>query len=169
MLTDVLTAVARGKRKRKRSGIADFDTMSIDTMRQKLDEKGLDVDGTRKMLLDLVQKNIQLPDEVVVTGAGFSEVNGTYVRNGNHINNGYPKYKKSGHYKGREVEYTIYRMEKGRNKDIWFISLWGVGQHGSDYDFYFSFEDEPGTWKCCERHGLEPAPTVILSPSSNVK
>lgn len=181
MLTDVLTAVARGKRKRKRSGIADFDTMSIDTMRQKLDEKGLDVDGTRKMLLDLVEKNIQLPDEVVVTGAGFSEINGTYVRNGNHVNNGYPKYKKSGHYEGREVEYTIYRMDEGRNKDKWFISLWG-GQldgeeddmsdeedYGSDRDFYFSFEDEPGTWQCCEEHGIEPAPTVILSPLSNEK
>lgn len=109
-------------------------------------------------------------DEVVVTGAGFSEVNGAYVRNGNHTN-GYPKYKKSGHYEGREVEYTVYRMDEGRNTDKWFISLWGgqldgEDEYGSDYDFYFSFEDEPDIWHY-EDHGVEPAPTVLLSPLSN--
>jgi len=53
MLTDFLTASARKKR---RMDPNDYNFMSIDAMRRKLDAKGVGVDGTREMLICALKK-----------------------------------------------------------------------------------------------------------------
>mmetsp|Transcript_21739 Transcript_21739/g.34149 ORF Transcript_21739/g.34149 Transcript_21739/m.34149 type:complete len:80 (+) Transcript_21739:2-241(+) len=49
MMTDLLTAVTRGKK--KDDGPRDYDTMRVSTLRKKLHEKGLDIDGSREMMI----------------------------------------------------------------------------------------------------------------------
>ena len=72
MLTDFLTASARKKR---RMDPNDYNFMSIDAMRRKLDAKGVGVDGTREMLICALKKCYG-DYEAVVEGAGVSEING---------------------------------------------------------------------------------------------
>lgn len=65
MLTDLLTAMTRGKEKDQvRSGgfgriihNNNFDTMRVSTLRKKLHEKGLDIDGSRETMIALLKEN----------------------------------------------------------------------------------------------------------------
>ncbi|KAL7543893.1 hypothetical protein ACHAXR_013386 [Thalassiosira sp. AJA248-18] len=56
MMTDLLTAVTRGKRKDDAgSGDNDYDTMRVGALRKKLHEKGLDIDGSREAMIALLK------------------------------------------------------------------------------------------------------------------
>jgi len=80
MLTDVLTAVARGKHRKENYNGNDperINLMSINTMRKKLDQRGLSVDGSREMLMDAVEESVDVKN-VVMKGAGITEINGLY-------------------------------------------------------------------------------------------
>ena len=60
MMTDLLTAVARGKKKDDGSGsnnTSNFNTMRVGTLRRLLHEKGLDVDGSREAMISLLKEN----------------------------------------------------------------------------------------------------------------
>ena len=65
MISDVLAAIARAKiRKDRREGAADADTnsvshfnsMRISELRRMVHDKGLDVDGSREMLIASLEK-----------------------------------------------------------------------------------------------------------------
>ena len=71
MITDLLTALA------KRAGLDGFfKTMSVVNLRKKLDERGLDVDGTHEMLVDSLERSYPC---FIVEGAGSACVNGRYI------------------------------------------------------------------------------------------
>ena len=60
MFTDFLAAVAMGKNDSKDYGGDDptkFKTMSINALRRKLSEKGLGIDGTREMLVTVLEQS----------------------------------------------------------------------------------------------------------------
>ena len=58
MMTDLLTAVTRGKGS---DGSLDYDTMRVSTLRKKLHEKGLDIDGSRETMISLLKS--PLPED----------------------------------------------------------------------------------------------------------
>mmetsp|Transcript_7543 Transcript_7543/g.17094 ORF Transcript_7543/g.17094 Transcript_7543/m.17094 type:complete len:399 (-) Transcript_7543:67-1263(-) len=61
MFADLLTAVARGKKKdaANMDGSSDeqYSTMRISDLRRKLDEEGLDIDGSRETLIGALEEN----------------------------------------------------------------------------------------------------------------
>jgi hypothetical protein len=72
MNTDLLTASAKS-----RTGLDGlFKTMSVVNFRKKLDERGLDVDGTHEMLVDSLEHSYPC---FIVEGAGSACVNGRYI------------------------------------------------------------------------------------------
>ena len=54
LVTDLLTAVARGEE--TEDGSTDYNTMRVGTLRKMLDEKGLDVDGSREAMIALLKE-----------------------------------------------------------------------------------------------------------------
>mmetsp|Transcript_10964 Transcript_10964/g.20062 ORF Transcript_10964/g.20062 Transcript_10964/m.20062 type:complete len:395 (-) Transcript_10964:147-1331(-) len=58
MMTDILTAVTRGKDTNgDHSDVSDYNTMRVGTLRKKLHEKGLDIDGSREAMIALLKEN----------------------------------------------------------------------------------------------------------------
>jgi len=62
MMTDLLTAMARGEEQTEGGGEEDeerikYNKMRVGTLRKKLDEKGLDVDGSREAMIALLKEN----------------------------------------------------------------------------------------------------------------
>ena len=57
MMTDFLAAVTRGKKKSGENAEDDYDTMRISELRRKVNEKGLDVDGSRETLVAALEQN----------------------------------------------------------------------------------------------------------------
>ena len=63
LVTDLLTAMARGEEQTGDSGEDEEDEstkyvkMRVGTLRKMLDEKGLDVDGSRESMIDLLRKH----------------------------------------------------------------------------------------------------------------
>jgi len=66
MMTDLLTAMARGHPSESGNGDEDmeesikYNTMRVGTLRKMLDEKGLDVDGSREAMIALLSKSMML-------------------------------------------------------------------------------------------------------------
>ena len=50
-MREMMSAMALGSKKQPASSDADYKRMSVATLRQKLDDKGLDVDGSKEMLV----------------------------------------------------------------------------------------------------------------------
>lgn len=132
MITDILTAMIRGKRKRDEDVDPGVDTMSVNEMRKKLDHIGLSVDGTREMLIEELRRRINF-DVVVVEGSGIHGANGTYRRDGDH--SGASKYTKSGQFEGEDKIFTICRFRFWR---FWRISVWRGRDDNSDLLLYKS-------------------------------
>lgn len=78
MITDLLTALAKS---RAIGGLV-FKTMSVVNLRKKLDERGLDVDGTYEMLVDSLERSYPC---FIVEGAGSACVNGRYIAAANQL------------------------------------------------------------------------------------
>ena len=57
MITDVLTAMARGEETGEGDS-KDFNKMRVGTLRKMLDEKGLDVDGSREAMIALLKEQM---------------------------------------------------------------------------------------------------------------
>ena len=159
LLPDILTALTR-KRKRDDNESDDpenlINTMSVDELREELDQRGLNVDGTREMLIDLIRKHIWV-DKIVVEGAGVLGANGTYMIDGSR--NGAFKYKKSGQYAGETTEFTMYRYDD--HPGWWQIS---INDRSEELDLYESDNcDEitppTGLWKPSD-YGDLPPPTI---------
>jgi len=74
MITDLLTALAKSRAIGGLDGF--FKTMSVVNLRKKLDERGLDVDGTYEMLVDSLERSYPC---FIVEGAGSACVNGRYI------------------------------------------------------------------------------------------
>ena len=55
MITDVLTAVTRGEQSGDRDS-TDYNKMRVGKLRKMLDEKGLDVDGSREAMIALLKE-----------------------------------------------------------------------------------------------------------------
>eukprot|EP00571_Detonula_confervacea_P010412 CAMPEP_0172303502 /NCGR_PEP_ID=MMETSP1058-20130122/5034_1 /TAXON_ID=83371 /ORGANISM="Detonula confervacea, Strain CCMP 353" /LENGTH=400 /DNA_ID=CAMNT_0013014343 /DNA_START=117 /DNA_END=1319 /DNA_ORIENTATION=- len=58
MMTDLLTAMTRKTKKDDDSSDGcDYDTMRVSALRKKLDEKGLNIDGSRETMIALLKEN----------------------------------------------------------------------------------------------------------------
>ena len=57
MITDVLTAVARGEETGGEGDSTDYNKMRVGALRKMLDDKGLDVDGSREAMIALLKEN----------------------------------------------------------------------------------------------------------------
>ena len=58
LMTDLMTAVARGKKESNTSSDAtDSSTARVGTLRRMLHEKGLDIDGSREAMIALLEEN----------------------------------------------------------------------------------------------------------------
>ena len=58
LVTDLLTAVESGDGEQSRDGVStDYNKMRVGTLRKLLDEKGLDVDGSRESMIALLKEN----------------------------------------------------------------------------------------------------------------
>ncbi|KAL7524798.1 hypothetical protein ACHAXR_000720, partial [Thalassiosira sp. AJA248-18] len=58
IIMDILTAVTRGKKKdNPSSDVNNYNTMRVSTLRRKLNEKGLNVDGSREAMIALLKEN----------------------------------------------------------------------------------------------------------------
>jgi len=55
--TDLLTAVARGEQNETNGDNTDYNKMRVGTLRKMLDEKGLDVDGSREAMIALLKEH----------------------------------------------------------------------------------------------------------------
>ena len=70
IVTDVLTAVTREKNKGANMDSIyeyQFNTMRVSELRTKLDEKGLDVDGSREAMIATLQESFQKKADVEET------------------------------------------------------------------------------------------------------
>jgi len=60
LVTDVLTAMARGEEQTEGDGVEDetikYNKMRVGTLRKMLDDKGLDVDGSRESMIALLKE-----------------------------------------------------------------------------------------------------------------
>ena len=145
MLTDILTALAQKKRKRKR-GDFQFKTMPINDMREMLEKSGLDIDGTRDMLIHDLEKRYNGEEGAVVESSTIPEFNGFYE-----VSSAYdsaPTYKKTGKYCGEEVDFTIWRRPRSdTNREQWCISIVPSGHDPNSDDAidFFSADSESTT------------------------
>ena len=57
VFADLLTAVARGKNEDATNEEDTLSTMRVSELREKLDEKGMDVDGSRETMIALLEDN----------------------------------------------------------------------------------------------------------------
>ena len=58
MMTDLLTAVSRGEQNESNNGDKiNYNKMRVGTLRKMLDEKGLDVDGSRESMIALLKES----------------------------------------------------------------------------------------------------------------
>ena len=57
MVTDVLTAVSRGEQNESNGDKINYNKMRVGTLRNMLDEKGLDVDGSRESMISLLKEH----------------------------------------------------------------------------------------------------------------
>ena len=63
LMKDLLTAVARGEKEGDASSDPnDFSTLRVSTLRKKLHEKGLDIDGSRETMIELLEENTSSPE-----------------------------------------------------------------------------------------------------------
>eukprot|EP00581_Thalassiosira_minuscula_P009629 CAMPEP_0183706746 /NCGR_PEP_ID=MMETSP0737-20130205/3501_1 /TAXON_ID=385413 /ORGANISM="Thalassiosira miniscula, Strain CCMP1093" /LENGTH=368 /DNA_ID=CAMNT_0025934241 /DNA_START=164 /DNA_END=1270 /DNA_ORIENTATION=+ len=118
MLTDFLTASARKKRQERND--YQLKTMSINSLRRNLDRRGLDVDGTREILVSTLQ-GCYSAEGAVVEGAGTPQVNGFYKQSGNF--DGAPMYRKSATYQGEKIKFTLFRCSLTDRSRRWYISI----------------------------------------------
>lgn len=191
MLTDVMTAIVR-KNHETRTVVGHpcefgeehdweyllLNTISINDLRAELSKRGLSFDGTREMLVSSILKWYQTA-EVVVTGAGTPEVNGTYTRAEDFFE-GAPVYKKSATYNGKEVEL---RLQRWCSFEAWYISIINedndLSDGDDDIDFYscsieygdriVSVPPEEG-WRVWDAdHGAEPAPQLCFVAANHAK
>jgi len=60
MMMDLITAIARGKRKHDSDDSDDdceYDAMRVSALRKKLHERGLDIDGSREAMIARLEEN----------------------------------------------------------------------------------------------------------------
>jgi len=57
MMTDLLAAVSRGEQNDANGDKTNYNKMRVGTLRKMLDEKGLDVDGSRESMIALLKEN----------------------------------------------------------------------------------------------------------------
>ena len=151
MITDLLTALAKSK-----AGLDGyFKTMSVVNLRKKLDERGLDVDGTHEMLVDSLERSYPC---FIVEGAGSACVNGRYIAAAQK-SLGSMVYKNMSNDEGVDVlliEHT----------NSWYISIKELSQKNLKMLYQVHSKESQGPpsngWTTETKHGaVDPPPTVI--------
>ena len=149
ILGEMVGALAAGNKKRSAGSSEDdgrdFKRMRVATLRQKLDEKGLDVDGSKEMLVSRLEEAAMAEDNatfVMVSGAGLSNVNGKYRRT-EEICDGVPVYRMEGSWQEIIGSFALYQCSLGGGLNEWFIAYVRNGTKpgtSKDVDFYSSTE-----------------------------
>jgi hypothetical protein len=149
MITDLLTALA------KRAGLDGFfKTMSVVNLRKKLDERGLDVDGTHEMLVDSLERSYPC---FIVEGAGSACVNGRYIA----AKELYSKMV----YKSMSNDEGVYVLLI-KDTNSWYISIVDPHQKTDKILYQVHSKESQGPpsngWTTETKHGaVDPPPTVI--------
>jgi hypothetical protein len=151
MITDLLTALAKSN--------AGFDvyfkTISVVNLRKKLDERGLDVDGTHEMLVDSLERSYPC---FIVEGAGSACVNGRYIA-----------------ASAKSLEWVVYKnISNDEGVDVlliecinsWYISIKELSQKNLKMLYQVHSKESQGPpsngWTTETKHGaVDPPPTVI--------
>ena len=91
-----------------------------------------------KMIALSLHRKVHKPvNEMKVEGAGLHEINGIYVRFGQH--DGVSKFMKTSKYNGKSVEFTLFRCKLTDSTRRWYISIVPEDAHPGttqDIDFY---------------------------------
>ena len=153
MITDLLTALAKSKGK---LDYGFFKTMSVANLREMLDERGLDVDGTYEMLVDSLERSYPY---FIVEGAGSAYVNGRYNIAAANLTGTKMVYKKVSKEEGVDVQLTKFT-------DDWCISIMELRQKTEKILYRGrSTESQVAAIYGCKtetKHGaVDPPPTVM--------
>eukprot|EP00559_Dactyliosolen_fragilissimus_P007440 CAMPEP_0184869890 /NCGR_PEP_ID=MMETSP0580-20130426/35710_1 /TAXON_ID=1118495 /ORGANISM="Dactyliosolen fragilissimus" /LENGTH=406 /DNA_ID=CAMNT_0027371685 /DNA_START=66 /DNA_END=1286 /DNA_ORIENTATION=- len=117
-------------------------------------------------------------EKVLVENSGIDTLNGVYICNGTF--DGVSKYVKSGKWKDKDVEFTLYRCPiQTKSIKRWYISIVPNNlQPGTDNDIDFYLAPATGkvyelpiekTWQVAKKNGINPPPKVSCSIFNDVK
>ena len=102
---------------------AIIEHLDVTTLRERLQDKKLDLDGSREILVQRFKSLWESLPKIVVTNAGYREVNGIYTREFYNSSDGSPKYSMIGVHEGNKCVYLIHRCKIYHNKKLWRLSL----------------------------------------------
>jgi len=158
----------------KRGGPLEFITISVPQMSaNEICRAALgDEEGGHLLELGAMQVRMfephecvstDIPQVLMVSGAGLRQVNGTYVRDGSH--NDFPRWRRRG---GHGQVGTWLRKGSDRN---WCIvnNIDGLATAGHNKEFYYvsnSPEVETPSWKC-DQHGVGTPPSVASGTAND--
>ena len=122
---------------------ASIEHLDVTSLREQLQDKKLDLDGNREILVERLKSWWEswwesLP-KIVVSNAGYQEVNGIYTREFYKSYDGSPRYSMIGVHAGNNCAYSICRCKSNDGKKYWYLSIVPEGKTPGtldDIDFY---------------------------------
>ena len=189
ILQEMVAAVVSGSKKRPADSTDDngrnYKRMRVAELRQKLASKGMDVDGSKDMLVARLEEADEAADEeerkknsIAISRAGIDDANGLYSKT-SELSDGRPVYQKMGVWQERTGRFCVFRCRVSTNIRKWLVSFVPDGHRPGtteDVDFYSADHDDdddddddddanlpPEDGWNLEDEGLRPSPTVKKS------
>ena len=152
---------------------ATIEHLDVSSLREQLQDKRLDLDGSREILVERLKSWWESLPKIVVSNAGYQEVNGIYTRELYNSSDGSPRYSLVGVHEGNNCVYYICRCKIRSGKCFWYVSIEPEGKTpgtDDDIDFYRftptgDCPDSPPLtgWKAMARAPAEANPPPTLS------
>ncbi|OEU08638.1 hypothetical protein FRACYDRAFT_249532 [Fragilariopsis cylindrus CCMP1102] len=155
-----------------------IEHLDVTTLREQLQDKKLDLDGSREILVQRLKSWWEsLPKIIVVSNsanASHKKVDGIYTRDFYSSSDGSPRYSMIGIREGNNCVYSIFRCKTSDGKQYWYLSIVPKGKTpgtSDDIDFYVfsSTGDCPDSppltgWRTtAEATAENPPPTLSFS------
>ena len=118
---------------------ATIEHLDVSSLREQLQDKRLDLDGSREILVERLKSFWESLPKIVVSNAGYQEVNGIYTRELYNSSDGSPRYSLVGVHEGNNCVYYICRCKIRSGKCFWYVSIEPEGKTpgtDDDIDFY---------------------------------
>jgi hypothetical protein len=133
-------ALSKNRETAIQGDVAAIEHSNITSLREQLQEVKLDLDGSRETLVDRLLKSWwESRPKIVVSNAGYEEVNGSYTRDFYNSSDGSHKYSMIGVHEGNNCMYSISRCETIDGEQYWYLSIAPKGKTpgtDDDIDFY---------------------------------
>jgi hypothetical protein len=136
---------------------ATIEHLDVTSLREQLQDEKLDLDGSREILVERLKSWWESLPKIVVSNAGYQEVNGVYTRDFYSYSDGSPKYSMIGIHEGNDCVYSIFRFLCDDGLKYCYLSIVPKGclpGTVEDIDFYNftptkDFQDSPplSGWK----------------------